>query len=185
MPNETNRRVDLPADVFAEEAGKTRAPKRLGPTPTIDPSQIASRWRARVFNSAGQTLVSGTPLDVTWDSESFDPQGMHDPAVNPSRITIPTVGKVSGAWKVIGVAQVTAGANAGVLTAELRRDGVVFATFIRAFLAAESFTVLLSDFVSDPTPGSFFQLRLSQGSGASCTVAGGSNNSYLTVLHSW
>lgn len=185
MPNGTDRRVDLPPDVFAEAAGRVRDPKRLESTATIDPTQIASRWRARVYNSAGQTLVSGTPLNLSWDSETFDPQGMHDPASNPSRITIPSVGKVSGAWVVLGVVQVAAGANAGTLTMELRRNGVAFATYIRAFLANETFTLTLGDLISDPTLGSYFELRCSQSSGASCTVASGSTNTYLTVVHNW
>lgn len=48
--------------------------------------------RCRVYRSTGQTGVS-TGTAISFDSERFDPVGMHDPGSNPERITFPDDGK--------------------------------------------------------------------------------------------
>lgn len=52
----------------------------------------AKRPRARVTRTADQNISSGTITAVSWDSEDFDPDDMHDNSTNPSRITIPSDG---------------------------------------------------------------------------------------------
>lgn len=49
----------------------------------------------RVYNSANQSLVQDTETTLAFDSENFDTDGMHDVAVNNSRITFQTAGKYS------------------------------------------------------------------------------------------
>lgn len=52
-------------------------------------------WRGTALNS-----VDGTPTLVNFDSETFDTDNMHDPAVNPSRIKFPTAGLYEIDWLV-------------------------------------------------------------------------------------
>lgn len=47
----------------------------------------------RVYNSAGISIPSTTNTVLTFDSERWDTDAMHDPAVNPGRITIKTAGR--------------------------------------------------------------------------------------------
>jgi len=47
----------------------------------------------RVFNSAAISLTSGASTPVPFDSERRDTDNIHDPAVNPTRLTCRTAGK--------------------------------------------------------------------------------------------
>ena len=47
---------------------------------------------ARVYNSGVQGINSGVWTAVTFDSERYDTNGIHDPGVNPSRLTCQTAG---------------------------------------------------------------------------------------------
>lgn len=44
---------------------------------------------ARVYNSAAQTITTGTITPITFDSERFDRWGMHSTSSNTSRLTVP------------------------------------------------------------------------------------------------
>lgn len=59
-----------------------------------------------VYHSVDQAIPNNTYTTLTFDSEVYDTDGMHDPAVNPSRLTIQTAGKymiwATGAWEAHG-----------------------------------------------------------------------------------
>jgi hypothetical protein len=55
-------------------------------------SKLAIVPAARVYNSAAQTFVQATENTLSFDSERFDTDTIHDPAVNPSRLTCKTAG---------------------------------------------------------------------------------------------
>jgi len=46
--------------------------------------------RVAVYNSVNQSCVGTAYNLITFDSEAFDPYGMHSTSVNTSRLTIPT-----------------------------------------------------------------------------------------------
>mgnify|MGYP001591350753 CR=1 FL=1 len=48
---------------------------------------------ARAYNSGALTLVDGVGLLLTWDTEEFDTDTIHDNATNNSRLTCKTAGK--------------------------------------------------------------------------------------------
>lgn len=51
---------------------------------------LVSDISCKIYNSADLTHTNnGNVQALTFDSESFDEYGMHDPSTNPSRITIP------------------------------------------------------------------------------------------------
>src|SRR5512145_2459876 len=95
-------RVDPKPDPYAKlPIDLARNPGRgLPKQVVVDNTRPAPRMTARVWNTAAQTLVSGTPLLLLFDSESFDPQGLHSLTSNTSRLTVPNVGKVVGIWYV-------------------------------------------------------------------------------------
>lgn len=49
-----------------------------------------------LFKSANQTVASGNNDVISWNSESYDTDALHDPVTNNSRITIPT--GLDGYW---------------------------------------------------------------------------------------
>ncbi|KKK93004.1 hypothetical protein LCGC14_2697240 [marine sediment metagenome] len=48
---------------------------------------------ARVYNSANISIPNSTVIALTFDSERYDTDTIHDPATNPSRLTCKTAGK--------------------------------------------------------------------------------------------
>lgn len=48
--------------------------------------------RCRVYKASSQSLATGAQAVLTWDSEVFDSDGMHDPSSNPTRLTVRTAG---------------------------------------------------------------------------------------------
>jgi hypothetical protein len=48
--------------------------------------------RCHVYHNANQNINNAAWTALTFNSERFDPNAMHNPAVNPSRITIATTG---------------------------------------------------------------------------------------------
>lgn len=53
---------------------------------------------AHVFNSVASSVPTATITALTFDSERYDPVGMHDPATNTSRLTC----QVAGRYVIIG-----------------------------------------------------------------------------------
>lgn len=53
---------------------------------------LANPPSVRVYHNASQNLLTGTDTAVTFNSERWDTDTMHDPAVNPTRITFKTAG---------------------------------------------------------------------------------------------
>lgn len=48
--------------------------------------------KCRVYHSAAHTAVVQPGVTMAWDSESYDPNTMHDTVTNNSRITVPVAG---------------------------------------------------------------------------------------------
>lgn len=42
-----------------------------------------------LWDSTNTALLVNTYVPISWDTEDYDPYGMHNPSVNPERITIP------------------------------------------------------------------------------------------------
>jgi len=89
----------------------------------IDAAILAGTPRTcRVGNASGtQTVLTGVVTPITFATEAFDATGMHDPAVNPSRITA----LVAGTYLVVGGIFWTASAidSATLLFVRLARSG--------------------------------------------------------------
>lgn len=93
--------VDIPA---APEV----SPLAVGPIPTVAADQpIASVWgntvadtvnflrnppSCRIYNNANFPMSTGVTTPLTFNTERWDTDAMHDPAVNPGRITFKTAG---------------------------------------------------------------------------------------------
>lgn len=73
----------------------------------------------KVHKSGTQSLSSGSATAITFDTEDYDPDGIHSTASNTSRITPST----AGVYKITAHAEIAAGSSAGARTAELRING--------------------------------------------------------------
>lgn len=77
--------------------------------------------RAKVYQSAAQTLNNGALTLVTFTSEEVDDDGLHSIVANTSRITV----AVAGWYEVLG--QISYAANAtGIRRAMLLKNGATF-----------------------------------------------------------
>lgn len=54
--------------------------------------------RVSVYNSANQSITTGSVTTLTWNSENFDPAGMHSTSVNTDRLTV----AVPGTYRISG-----------------------------------------------------------------------------------
>ena len=121
----------------------------------------------RVFNGANQLIPNGVATVLAFPSERWDPDGMHDPVVNNSRITAPTDGTFEVA---IGVQW---DANAiGMRTLQIRLNG---ATMIRQVdvlnLAAVEFHHQ-ANVKYQVVAGDYFEVLATQTSGLALNILG-------------
>ena len=56
------------------------------------PSGSTNKAYCKVTGSGFQSLVSGSAATLTWDTETYDVQNMHDNATNSDRIVVPFTG---------------------------------------------------------------------------------------------
>lgn len=54
---------------------------------------IAKMPAVSAYKGATQSIPNGAPTAVIWETERYDTDTIHDPAVNPSRLTCKTAGK--------------------------------------------------------------------------------------------
>jgi hypothetical protein len=60
----------------------------------VDVTGFLARYRCKVYDSGASQSVNqaSSPVNMTWNSEEYDPGSMHDTGTNPSRITIAATG---------------------------------------------------------------------------------------------
>jgi hypothetical protein len=90
-----------------------------GPGQTVDERGVPA---VRLYGTSHGALVSGVEALLTFDSESYDTDSMHDPAVNPTRITI----KTPGLYRFSGQVSWPTNAN-GYRELIVRRNGAIVA----------------------------------------------------------
>ncbi len=133
-----------------------------------------------VYNAgAGTATTSGVTQTLSWDSEGYDTDSMHDATTNPSRISLPTAGKyrltaqvvfppaVAGSLRAAGIRS-TAGINigwfqTGVPSSEISHYLQVTATFNTTSTTDYCYAVALQD------------------SGGAVTIGGTSQNSWFAA----
>lgn len=152
----------------------------------ITPSSSTGRSRCQLYNSGNQSITTATNTDITWDSETFDVGGLHNPASNPSRITIPAGGD-TGLWLL--VAQIEFAFNAtGDRAFGIRKNATTYIAnvAVRATVNTLNAIVQVSALVNAPAVGDYFEVRVYQDSGGNLNVIGGAiAASYFAAHHIW
>lgn len=80
-----------------------------------------SSYYAEVTNSAPLSLANATWTLITWDTETFDPSGLHSTVTNKGRINVPVTGKY---FAVFQVAFNASGAGDRFVSIEKNGNGV-------------------------------------------------------------
>ena len=131
------------------------------------------KLRCRAYRNATQSITSAVETAVSYDTEDFDVGGMHDPAVNPTRFTIPVVG--AGGCYVIHAHAVFAANATGIREIRIKKNG---ATDVAIHLnsvasAADGHYISVTAFINAPVATDYFEARVRQVSGGNLNVGGG------------
>ena len=122
--------------------------------------------RCAVYNSASQSLTSGTRTTLTFNSEHFDTDTMHSTATNPSRITFTT----GGCYLI--TAQVAIDANAtGLRELVLRYNGASDLHSVKHAASASEGTILNLSVTREFGAGTYVELMARQTSGVALNAA--------------
>lgn len=101
-----------PTDPVAQGAANIQALAEA-----VDTRLPGAGCRVKRLTNIGMT--SGATLVIPWDGEDYDPDAMHDPAVNPDRVVI----KKAGLYLAVGTVVVQSSSLAGWRIAATMKNG--------------------------------------------------------------
>lgn len=118
---------DIPHGIAANTGGRTPIGTSFQEM-RVNAAGTAFEWytrpMVRVRRSTNQSIANNTLVAVTFDTESYDTDGMHSTSVNTNRLTIVTPGKYATKAKAVYEASVS-----GVVAAFLRVNGTITIDF--------------------------------------------------------
>ena len=132
--------------------------------------KVAQDLGCRVRKSANQSIPNATVTTVTWDTEDYDTDTMHDNVTNNTRLTIQTAGKY------LIVAQSNwASNNTGTRIARIRKNGVDYlASFEQPSNLANEASAAVS-LVANFIAGDYLEFTVYQDSGGALNFQSSSN----------
>ena len=139
--------------------------------------------RARVYTTAGQTIGTGAWTNISWASETFDTQVMHDTSTNNERIKV-TVG---GAGVYMITASITFSAVAdGIRGIRIQKNGAgelrrVIVPAVPATLDAEWHTVQVND-IFHLAEDDYIIIAGWQDSGGDMTLLTGADRNHFAMI---
>jgi hypothetical protein len=134
--------------------------------------------RAKAFLTSNFNTPTSGITTIALTSESYDTEGMHDPAVNNSRITI----KTAGLYRVKAQLDVQAGAGGGMRNLGVIKNGIQIA-FDRSYINSGSAGVLEADVVADCAVNDYFEMNFSSNAGVSDALTLGEAVTFLEVVY--
>lgn len=136
-------------------------------------------YGARVRKSSAQALNNDTATTLSWDTEVFDTNTLHDNATNNSRLTLNKV----GTWLVGGIVQFAANAT-GYRCAFIYKNGAGYSTPIRVPAASGIGTnVPFAEVVQASAITDYVELLAQQNSGGSLNVESGGDASFFWAIY--
>lgn len=121
--------------------------------------------RVRVGKTAVQSIPNTTSTVVTWDTEAFDPDSMHDNATNNSRLTINTEGTY-----LIGASVLFATNAVGFRQVEILINGVAVTPFVSVAAAAGNPTTVVAAQTHALVVTDYVEVQVHQNSGGALDV---------------
>lgn len=145
----------------------------------VDPLVVAAGVRA--YRSTAQSVSSATWTAVSFDAESYDTDGYHDPATNPTRLTVPAgrAGTYAVAASVLFAAS-AAGTKAGI---RLVLNGVTVLSTQEEPKPAVAATqaVAVADLLSLAV-GDWVEVEAYQDTGAALDTSAGTAQTFVAVM---
>lgn len=172
LANEINGNLD--ATNLADEAVTTAKID----SSAVTFAKISAFDKCRITKASAQTIATGTETAVTFTTEDFDTNGMHDTGSNTSRITIQTAGK----YLVTGQINWTANAT-GFREAILRVGGsTVIASDNRNNIGASFNTAIHVTAIYSFAAGDYVELVGYQNSGGDLDIVASRTHLEATLL---
>lgn len=132
----------------------------------------------RAWRSGSLSVPHATLTVVPLNSESFDDDGFHDNATNPSRLIVPA-GK-GGLYRIAG--QCFYNAGAGPIGANLRLNGATFLAEALAYGQASSGMSVPVDTVERLAAGDYVEMTAYQTVGGTLSLAGADRSTTFLTL---
>lgn len=124
----------------------------------------------RVYNSGALTIGTGAYTALTFNSERYDPNGMHDTGSNTSRITIPTTGYYSIGGNLAFAANAVGQRSIGIKVDGATFIGVQYGTPLSG--AQWFFSIATAYYL---TAGQYVEMHVYQNSGGDLATVAQSN----------
>lgn len=180
-------RTDLDPNPYNKLVERIRSPRNSEPQNPISSTLPMRRARCNIYQSGALVNVPNNTLTaVAFDTEITDSVGLHSTTTNNSRITIPSIGRVSGIWLLHAHVIWAAGAGGTVRTLEIRKNG---STYVATTSNPPAGTTLSQDaliLVDDPAYGDYYEAIVFQDSGAGLNLVGASPRyTYFEAVHLW
>lgn len=175
------KRIDLPPDPFAKPpVAVVRNPGRNEPKQiVVDSTRPALRMRAYVEKTGSQAITTGAGFTVvTFATTLFDTVGLF----NANKFTIPTTGKVTGPWQLVGMVTWAGDATGTRRQLRIRKNGTTTLRTVIMQPVANVQSQYIQYMVNDPNAGDFYELMVSHDKGSDLNVTADSD---FAIIHLW
>lgn len=137
-----------------------------------EPGDVASGGAAEevsvlLTHSVAQSAATGTQTALAFDTEEHDPDGLHDPATNNTRITFTAPGRY-----VLTAAAMFATSGTGIRQLSFRKNGTTYYASNRVGAPSSDVAPLITTVVVEVIAGDYFEVMAMQGSGGALDVTG-------------
>ena len=135
--------------------------------------QAYARHAVKVHQSSGQSIAYNTTTVVTFDTEDYDSDTLHDNVTNNSRITIPSA--LAGIWLLIGTSHYPNPAESGNWVTGIKKNGttVIGSAGVGAGVGASSSLLATCSIFDLAAAGDYYEMITYQAhspSGGSATL---------------
>jgi len=133
-----------------------------------------------LYKSATQSITTGTWTAVTFSSEIYDTDNLHDTSTNTSRITIPAglTGKYLFTGSVVFAASAT-----GVRGISLYKDGSPYKEILMDSASSSYSTIQSWSAISSLVAGSYYETFVYQESGGSINLNNGTSGTSFQIQY--
>lgn len=134
--------------------------------------------RCKLDDSSDQTLSSGSPTAINWDTEIYDSNNFHDTVTNNTRITIPL--GAAGKYMFFGGLVFDTDAT-GARKIGIRKNGTTFIGSDRVDAAGANETHLTTVGIDLASVGDYYELIALQESGSPVDAKTTADESYFAI----
>lgn len=129
---------------------------------------------AKVYNAGNQTLNDDTWTTLTFDSEAWDTDTIHDTGSNTGRLTLPSTGK----WLLVGGVNFANSSTTNDRQCRILKGGATVMKTVGARAGATKNTFVEIAVIVDATATNYFELQALQDRGGTLDVVGGEHSTY-------